>query len=368
MRWTQYVATVGSPGPEVLSDVRLAAKLIDGRILYLLSVGFDPRCLTGLHAFLELNHETTPVLVRVGLRRLPDSADPFTRTHAIDNERRFWRLVGGHEVKEVDYPDVHTAVNCGPLLARSIVSPAMLEGVSTVVLDISSMPSMIYCSLLAALLKVVDKSDEDPERFRGNIFLVTCENPDLDSAIAVRGVEDAGYVGGFRPRWSLGSDPDGPVVWAPVIGEHCDGALNAVHSLLSPDEICPILPFPARDPRRSDSLLIEHRTILFDSFRVAESNIVFAAESNPFDLYRALSRLNDQYSRSLASLGCVTLAVSSHSSKLLSVGVLLAAYEYQLPLAASPVSDYELSDEVDLVMLGGGNRLSCIWLAGEPYR
>ena len=368
VRWETYVADLEEPGPRALKNVTAAEESLPGSVLYLLSVGFDPRCLTGLEAFLAMDCVTSPRLVRIGLPPPSGGSNSATERIAHDNQTRFEELVSGLKVDRIDYPEVHSRTNSGPSLARKIVAPKMLGGVSTVVVDISSMPSSIYFSLIAALLRVTDKLESDSERFDGNVLLVTCENPGLDAAITDLGVHRADYVGGFRPRGRLDPESDGPIVWAPVIGEGCEAALNAVHTLLEPDEICPILPFPARHPRRSDALLLEHRTMLFDSFRVAESNIVFAHESNPFDLYRALSRLNQRYEQALKKLGQVTLAISAHSSKLLSLGALLAAYENGLPLADAVASDYELSKEADLAALTTANRLSCIWLAGEPYR
>jgi len=35
-----------------------------------------------------------------------------------------------------------------------------------------------------------------------------------------------------------------------------------------PDEICPVLPFPALNPRRGDNLVLEYRDLLFDRLRI----------------------------------------------------------------------------------------------------
>ena len=178
----------------------------------------------------------------------------------------------------------------------------------------------------------------------------------------------------MRPTWAdsgrypdSNPDPLGPTVWAPVVGERSQEALRVVHDLLQPDEVCPVLPFPARDPRRADALLLEHQTVLFDSFQVTPSNIVFADERNPFDLYKTLCRLNRVYKSALKPLGPPSVQLSSHSSKLLSLGVLLAAFEQEMPLAAAATTGYQVAAGVNLMEFSGSNRLGCLWLAGEPY-
>ena len=388
MRWNTYVADIAVPGPDALQNIaRTLAE--DGPTLYVFSIGFDPRCMKGLQAFLDLDHVASSSLLRVGLA--PGSANPHSVTmkQAQKNRDAFEILTRHRTVECIEFPsivdssDVGERMGAGPYLAERVVSNALRKDVSTVVVDISSMPSSIYFPLVAALLSASEPSLSSEESFQGNIFLVTCENPEIDGAISEIGVEEAAYVGGFRqPRRHTSHLDDetefdkigkgsATVVWAPVIGERCDSTLRAVEKLLKPDEICPVLPFPARRPRRSDDLLLENRQLLFERFNVSMSDIVFASESNPFDLYRTLRRLDKKYDRALKDLGPVTLTVSTHSSKLLSIGVLLAAYELDLPVAACPVQDYELSldePEEELNHLHATDKLSCIWLAGEAYR
>lgn len=151
------------------------------------------------------------------------------------------------------------------------------------------------------------------------------------------------------------------------MGEHAEAALQAIHTFLTPGDVCPVLPFPARNPRRGDDLLLEHQVTLLDAFRVSPGNIIYASETNPFDLYRTLSRLQEDLGYALRELAPTTLALSTHSSKLLSIGAMLAAYEHQLPIVAAPAADHDVAD-VDFSALSVGNQVACVWLAGEPYR
>ena len=113
----------------------------------------------------------------------------------------------------------------------------------------------------------------------------------------------------------------------PLLGEGNSVQLQKIHEHVSPDEICPILPFPGRDPRRGDGLIQEYRELLFDQWLVEPGNFIHAAEQNPFSMYRQTMRSAQDYIRALEPLGGCRIAISLLSSKLLSVGALLAAFE-----------------------------------------
>jgi hypothetical protein len=217
---------------------------------------------------------------------------------------------------------------------------------------------MIAASLTAA--------DRRLAGFPTEIQVLACENPETDAAIEKLGVGEAAIVGGFRGSLEHESDPTGTVIWAPVLGERAGPALQAIHNLLAPGDVCPVLPFPARSPRRGDELVLEHQVVLFDEFRVNPGSIMYADERNPFDVYRTLSGLQADFHHALAELQPSTVVLSTHTSKLLSLGVLLAAFEHHLPIVAAPAIDYELAD-IDLTAIGAWNVLTCVWLGGSPY-
>src|SRR5262249_28573925 len=160
-----------------------------------------------------------------------------------------------------------------------------------------------------------------------NLQVVVCENPELDSIILAEGVMDPAPISGFISGLTQDARPAEVRVWAPVIGEGQGAQLEALYHYLEPHEICPVLPFPARNPRRADSLIIEHRQLLFERMEVEPRNIIYADETNPFDVYRALCRLNARYGEAIAPLGEAKIVTSVHASKMLSLGVLLASWE-----------------------------------------
>lgn len=365
-RWTDYVFTYGTDfrTREVLS----AASCSNFPSLYVLGVGFDPRCLVGLREFLELNHQVRPKILRVELKPLRTTTQSMVIQLVDQHLDEFEVLTKGLEVETVPYSAFKRPDSAGTHLAREITEVERLVGVSHLVIDISSMPTTLFFPIIKAALKASDLPPDANGHFGGEIQVVVCENPELDAKIKELGVSEALYVGGFRPRRYGEADSGGPTIWVPVLGENAELALRAIHSLLEPNDICPVLPFPAVKPRRADKLVLEYQSVLFEAFKVRPSDFVYSDERNPFDLYLALYRLERDYKSALELLGTPMVAVSAHGSKLLSVGMLLAAYERDIPIAAAVVDDYEIDPEASLETLSEANQLCCLWLAGAPYR
>lgn len=368
-RWNDYVLAGDLAGMSPPEELWLAAVKPELKTLWLMGVGFDPRSLIGLQRALSTLDTSRLEVCVVELPPPSASADPRARSLAADNAEGFSSLTSNLAVRVVPYPPVQDSVNAGPTIARVLTRPESLDGVGSVILDISSMPSNVYFPLIAAFLTVSDLPTGDQRHFGGEFSVVACDNAAIDAIISEQGVDSATVVGGFRRLMPHGVAPSdsGPVVWAPVIGEACGPALDAVHELLAPADTTPVLPFPSRDPRRADRLVLAHQVELFDKFQVSTSNIIYANESNPFDLYRTLRRVSRGYRYALGPLGDTTVAISAHSSKLLSLGAVLAAYEDRLPIVAAQARDYVIDANADLDVLSADNHLISTWLAGEPF-
>jgi hypothetical protein len=182
------------------------------------------------------------------------------------------------------------------------------------------------------------------------------------------GVASPGPIRGFGQR--LGPDDTSEVtrVWLPVLGEHQEPYIRSIYEFLAPNEVCPVLPFPAKNPRRGDDLLLELRRLIFDTIEVEPRNFIYAAERNPFDLYRGLCRLSDRYTKALAPVGDVSVVTSVHGSKVLSVGALLAAYEKDLMVVSAGPTGYRIQPGIEIDKVTTDDHLMCLWLDGEPYR
>lgn len=361
-RWSDYVIAFGGSGREP-EELWTAAAAISGASMYVLGVGFDPRALIGLRRFLDAMVDTRIV---VGLIELPpptQTSGTIATELAAAQQAQFESMVEDYEVRRITHEAVQARSNAGTRVARVLTGRDFLEDVSHLVIDISSLPASLYFPVVAGALSVIDRGEPG---YPHELQVVACENAAVDGAIRKLGVSDAAVISGFPASIALDSEPNGSVIWAPVVGEQAGPAMEAIHALLGPDDVCPVLPFPAVDPRRPDDLVLEHQLLLMDTFMVTPSNVIYADERNPFDLYRTLSELQANYRLALKALEPTEVVVSTHSSKLLSVGALLAAIEHHLPLVAAPAIDYE----VDREKLEGSevhNQLTCAWLAGMPY-
>jgi hypothetical protein len=119
-------------------------------------------------------------------------------------------------------------------------------------------------------------------------------------------------------------------------------------------------------------LLVEYRKLLFDSWGVDQRNFIYAAEQNPFELYRAIYRTVLRYNESLRALGGCQVIISALSSKLLSIGALLAAYELKdyglgVGMAHVETQGYEIEGGIDLGSELPRTELSTLWLTGDCY-
>ena len=365
-RWFDYVFANGA---SIASrDLMGAALSSDLASLYVLAVGFDPRCLVGLREFLELDHQVAPRIMRIEMAPPGPATQPTVLQMATEHLAAFEELAEAFDVVTVPYPAVENPYSAGTVLARGMTEAEQLADVAHLIIDISSMPSTLFFPAIKAALRASDLPSSKDGHFDGEIQIVVCENPQMDANIRELGISGASFVGGFRPRGHGDADPDGPTIWVPVLGENAEPALRAIHTLLEPNDICPVLPFPAVEPRRADALVLEHQTVLFEAFNVRASDFVYSDERNPFDLYLALCRLERDYKSALEMLGPTMVALSAHGSKLLSAGMLLAAYEREIPIAAAAVDEYEILAGVSLETLSEANQLCCLWLAGAPYQ
>lgn len=331
--------------------------------LYVLGEGFDPRALLGLRRLIESG--AAPELTVLSLALAPERWSTSSRAEmAAENVAELQRLVtaSGAQLVRVPFPDVHERRSVGRAHLRTMVEQEAFRSAGHVIVDISALPTGVYFALIGGLLESVDRG-----LFTGELQVLVAENVEIDGLIEGEGSATPAAIVGFRYEVDLDPAAERPtLVWAPVLGTGAEAQLEALFQSLVPDEICPVLPFPARNPRRPDALLLALRELLVDRFQVEPSNYIYADERNPFDLYRTLSRLQERYRVALKPLGCAVVVISIHSSKTLSLGALLAAHEHHLPVMNAEPEHYDfdrdgLSDE-----LLGRSVLVCAWLAGTP--
>ncbi len=196
-----------------------------------------------------------------------------------------------------------------------------------------------------------------------HVFVV--HDPRLDAEIRSIAGDAPGYVHGFKGRSTLSGTADAARLWLPQLAVGGNVALGRLYEFVSPHDTCPILPFPAIDPRLGDELTEGYLTEIEETWSVDPRNIVYADEGDPVDLYRTILNLDDLREPVFAETGGSMLVLSPLGSKVMALGALMAALERDLPVAHLESIGYgfdaagpEQVDQPDLIHL---------WLEGEVY-
>lgn len=235
---------------------------------------------------------------------------------------------------------------------------------SDVIIDISSLPRSIYFNIIKVIYEVVVNKNQ-------NIFLAVSENVEIDKLIQKNYINDEIYpLEGFEGNCHIESQLDQKRIFVPLLGENHTSNIDKIYDNFNPDDVCPILPFPSRNPRRSDDLLIEYYTFLSERIHISPQDITYADERNPFELYRILDRMLSEYKETLSPI-CknVCLGIALLTSKLQSLGALLIGLEHPKEISMyDPVSfDYNVHDKFKIRKENDNSEIFLLWIKGEPY-
>jgi hypothetical protein len=208
-----------------------------------------------------------------------------------------------------------------------------IPSTTDVILDVSSLPRIVYLSLMTSILDflVSDRQAGALVADGVNFQVLVAEDAWLDGNIRSEDPsEDLVMIPGFGGGIKVEAMSDWPVVWFPMLGEHRSAQFDKVANLAeipNDAEVCPVLPHPSKKPRRGDNLLIEYRTQLFEARQTPMANVMFAHESHPFEAYRQMRNAIQRYHSSLRSLGGCRVLVTPLGSKLMTIAAGLACFE-----------------------------------------
>jgi hypothetical protein len=319
----------------------------------------------GLALFRDL---APPDRVDVWVVRFDAPGDATARTLAEENQSCFDGLLGGGRLEELDL----SAPGIEPTARRAadaVSDLADFGDVTDIVVDVNAFPRPVFFPLIAKLLHLCDMHGVGAP----NLHVVAGDAAWLDAKIEDAGIDEhAVWLHPFAGTFGVEATLHVPRLWMPVLGEGTSIQLERISQLITPGEVCPLLPFPSRDPRRGDELFLEYRQVLFDRLRTDSGTIIYAAESNPFQVYRRLRQSTLEHAETLKPLGGCKTAYSALSSKLVAVGVLLVAYELRALGAEVGVADigaqgHVLKEYVSLQEAQERTELVGLTLSGESY-
>jgi len=371
-RWDTYVMASGAG----LMDLFMSHFGSSHRkVCFIMGRGFDPRMNLGLAALLDYCPQQECVVILLEFSEGPSSPSNRYAKLVAHNTEEFSDIAsrGGIEVRG-------TRLNMFSMDGRRIgsraaadlfKSSAEFDAYTDIIVDVSSLPSGIFYPLIAKLLYLLDVQKAHLQR--QNLFVLVSENSAIDQQILDEGIdEEADYVDLFRSGADRMAAAGHPKIWIPILGEAQELQLRRIHDLVGPDEICPLLPSPSPLPRRADMLVSEYHRLLFDQMRVEPQNFIYASEQNPFEVCRQVRRTVLHYNQVLQPLGGCRAIVSCASSKLLSIGALLAAYELKrakldIAIAHIEAHGYTIQEEQTIRALTQNTTIFGLWLLGECY-
>ena len=368
-RWSTYARACG---PDLESLLSTHFENSQRKARFILGRGFDPRMLSGLRLLRRVCPSLSLDVVLLTYEEGDQSPSRSYDDAVQANMTALSELVPATALS-------NRSINMFSAERRRITSRSAeglfknsgeFDGISDIIVDISALPRSVFLPIVAKLLHIID-GQTSPSI---NLFLIADENPIIDSLIVEEGLdEEADYIHTFRGDAERESAASKPRVWFPLLGENQGTQLQRINDLVRPSEVCPLLPAPSRNPRRGDDLILEHRALLFDSLRVDPRNFLYASETNPFEVYRQLVQAINHYSRSLEPLGGANAIVSALSSKLLSIGALMAAYELKRAGSKVAIAHIEahghrvVVDMAELTRLATDGVIHGLWLAGGCY-
>lgn len=371
LRWQNYVLHRGSE-LKAFWQAHLGER--ERNILFVLAKGFDPRMCLGFRLVLDCGGTGRRDADLIEFSEGPASPSQIYRSRVDENVKKLSAMIEGRGV--IHRREIKTRSAEGHRIASRSAGNVFkkiddFDGYSDIVLDISAMPRAVYIPLIAKILHILDHARAAAGPKHLNLHVFVWEDPLLDQNIRDEGIEDtAVYLHPYSGAMDREATAGQPKVWIPLLGEGQRVQLERIHDLVVPDEICPVLPSPSANPRRGDDLVMEYQDLLFDRLRVEPRNFIYCSEQNPFEAYRQITRAIRAYRESLSSLGGSKFVISALSSKLLSVGALLVAYDFkttnvEIGLAHVECHGYHMDDDAPAEVSEHHGDPVGLWLSGE---
>ncbi|MBB4841324.1 hypothetical protein HNP52_004426 [Sphingomonas kyeonggiensis] len=296
---------------------------LDRRCLLVAAAGFDPRSrqIATLLAG-TLGRRLQGLFIREE-RGTPDAG---LVTAAESNAKALRATVPLSDVQSVEIFGNDNAPVAGARIAAVIGSYVIPANITDIVLDMTALSIGIGFPAAKLLLEHCESRDIA-------FHIMIASNPELDDEIASEPGDRPMAVRGFAGVDQSGSLLDVARIWIPQLAKGRSAALNDIgRSVGETYKICPVVPFPARDPRRADTLIAEYEAQLVDEWQVDPRDLVYVSEHNPLDCYRTLSTLKARYDETVDGVFSPSIVLSPIGSRVMAAGALMAALEHDLPV------------------------------------
>lgn len=334
------------------------------RVLLIGGAGFDPRTVVVARLLAAVAPGRVDGLF---LRERRPDPDPRLIACAEENAAQLRKLVSDGRLLDIIVFESDGAVGIGRHVIEA-VRTVDLSPYTDVVIDFSALSIGSSFPITRFLLEWFEREAEAARRGAVNLHAMVTASPTTDDLIVPSPSPVVQPVHGFQGRLGIDETARAARLWMPQLRFQRAGILDRLYDELRPDDVVPVLPFPAHDDPRLGDRLIEHYATEFDGrWDVDARSIVYADERSPLDFYRTVLRIDDGRWPVFASSGGNLLVLSPVGSKVLALGAMMAAIERDLPV----VYVEALSYTADIEGQGGANYsyedLVHVWLLGEAY-
>ena len=327
----------------------------DRKVVLVAGAGFDPRSCAVATRLSDTATRVRALLIKENRPNPPQ--EQLDRAEA--NAKALLAALPDQQVVPIEIFGSDGAVVGGRNII-AILSRHCFDGVTDVIVDISALSVGTSFPIIRYFVERIGCGKE-----AANLHLLIAHNPRLDADILSIASDLPGYVHGFRGSSTLFDTADAARLWLPQLAKGRRSALGRLYDFIEPHDTCPILPFPASDPRLGDALAEEYLTELESTWSVDTRNIVYADEGDPLDLYRTILRLDDLRQPVFAETGGSMLVLSPLGNKVMALGALMAALERDLPIVHLESIGYELKARVPMEV--DNPNLIHVWLEGDVY-
>jgi hypothetical protein len=326
------------------------------RALVVAGAGFDPRA----RRIAELLSALMPERVD-GLFIREDRGDPAQNLldAANENEAALTAVLPKARIERVVIFAEDGAPVAGARVGEMLRSYEIPKHVTDVVLDMSALSIGVAFPLARFLLSHCEERDL-------NLHIMIVSNPELDAHIRSEPDDRVINARGFAGP-AVASDARVAKIWAPQLSHRKASALSMIRNAAGEQvyKTCPILPFPARNPRRADDLISEFGEDL-EAWDVDARDLIYVSERNPLDSYRTLSTLKKRYDQTVDGVFTPQIILSPVGSKVMAAGAMMAAIEHDLTVQYVETLRYDFEQQIG-PLLSGADLMVHVWLCGPIY-
>lgn len=291
------------------------------KCLLIAAAGFNPRSLRIATLLAETLGSRLDAIVIREERGKPDAA----LVEAADANEAALLALASCEVLRIDIFGDDDAPVAGSRIARALATYEIPEDITDVVLDMTALSIGIGFPAARLLL------DQCEARGDCAFHLMIASSPEIEDKIMSEPDSRPMAIRGFAGEDISASNLKVAKVWVPQLAKGKSVALSEIGKTSNEwYKICPVLPFPAGEPRRADALIDEYQTHLVDSWDVDPRDIIYASERNPLDCYRTLATFARRYRLAVADIFAPSIVVTPIGSKVVAAGTLMAALEHDL--------------------------------------